>query len=379
MIDLITEPTQVYPVIKPEPESTAHDDKLYVITHAGLSTGYQTAQVAHAIAEFHAKFPEEAECWSRTSNSIIVLETPNAQDLYKLWWNAIEDAYPHAIWREADYGDEITSIAFPPSDSNKNRFANLPVAGRMTTDEDLERNKKNRKKEINYRRFSEKLRVNEQTAGQSILAHGASVRDHYFALVEHLLGNVNLSQYSNWKLPSWINDNKEFLIQSFPNQDWHAYVLDRYLTLHDCGKPDVEVKDETGRTHFPEHEKASRKAYIKFSDKNHTNEFGEQTEWYEDSIIAEMIGNDMLIHTLKADGISEFCNILYSLTHLLVGVATVHSNASMFGGIDSTSFKIKWKTLESRGKQIIATLKEQNYLSQEKVDSFLLKQLQPVK
>jgi hypothetical protein len=312
----------------------------------------------------------EAESWRETSNSLIVLETPTSQDLYKLWWKAINNGYPHIVWREGDYADEITAIAFPPDCNNKARFEGLPVAGRITNNVQLERNKLNRKKEINYRRFSEKLRVNEQTAGQSILAHGASVREHYFALIQHLLGKIDLTQYSNWKLPSWLNENTQFLVDNFPNAEWHAYVMDRYLTLHDCGKPDVEIKDDEGRTHFPDHEVASKKTYWKFASKNHTNEYGEHTEWYEDAIISEMIGNDMLIHTLKADGVEEYCNILYPLTHLLVGVATIHSNASMFGGIDSTSFKIKWKALEARGKQIIATLKTRNY-ENENIDSKL--------
>jgi hypothetical protein len=38
---------------------------------------------------------------------------------------------------------------------------------------------------------------------------------------------------------------------------------------------------------------------------------------------------------------------------LLTGLCELHSNAQMFGGIDSTSFKIKFKQLERLGKKVI--------------------------
>jgi hypothetical protein len=38
----------------------------------------------------------------------------------------------------------------------------------------------------------------------------------------------------------------------------------------------------------------------------------------------------------------------------------IHANADMFGGINSTSFKIKFKQINKRGKAIINFLKEKN-------------------
>ena len=61
---------------------------------------------------------------------------------------------------------------------------------------------------------------------------------------------------------------------------------------------------------------------------------------------------DMDIHLLKAVGVEEFASRPEAATLLLTGLAEVHSNAAMFGGISSTSFKIKWKQIDRRGKAI---------------------------
>lgn len=48
----------------------------------------------------------------------------------------------------------------------------------------------------------------------------------------------------------------------------------------------------------------------------------------------------------------EFAGRPHAVALLLTGLAEVHANASMFGGIESTSFKIKWKNLDKRGRAI---------------------------
>jgi hypothetical protein len=58
-----------------------------------------------------------------------------------------------------------------------------------------------------------------------------------------------------------------------------------------------------------------------------------------------------------ADGVKEFSQNPYALTLLLTGLAEIHSNCQMFGGFDSTSFKIKFKCISQRGKQIINLIK----------------------
>jgi hypothetical protein len=178
----------------------------------------------------------------------------------------------------------------------------------------------------------------EQTKGQNILQHGRSVREHYFALVEHLKGEVNLHQFANWRIPEWVDTYRDEILDLLPS----TYVMDRYLTLHDCGKPDVLMYDEEGRKHFPGHAESSEKVYRKV--------FSNGTE--TDDHIAQMIRDDMEIHLLKAVGIPEFIQNPNAIGHLIAGLAELTSNAAMFGGVESTGFKMKYGTLNQRGKAI---------------------------
>jgi hypothetical protein len=95
--------------------------------------------------------------------------------------------------------------------------------------------------------------------------------------------------------------------------------------------------DSDGRRHFPNHSGISYQVFNKV---------------FDDPIAADLILHDMDIHLLKSDGVEEFMKNPYHLTLLLVGLAEIHSNSDMFGGKLSTSFKIKFKSINQRGKQI---------------------------
>ena len=75
-----------------------------------------------------------------------------------------------------------------------------------------------------------------------------------------------------------------------------------------------------------------------------------------DHQIANLIRMDMDIHLLKDAGVKEFCTRPECCTLLLSGLAEVHANAAMFGGINSTSFKIKFKQIKKRGNAICKEL-----------------------
>jgi len=179
----------------------------------------------------------------------------------------------------------------------------------------------------------------EQTKGQSVLEHGTSVKNYLFDLINHLRSGTPL-QYE-WKLPDWVLENKDLLLSSLPDDK----TIKLYTVFHDCGKWKCLEIDADGKRHFPNHAEVSYKVF---------------NQVFNNSVAAELILHDMDIHLLKSDGVNQFCQNPYALTLLLTGLAELHSNAQMFGGLDSTSFKIKWKCINQRGKQIINQLKNKN-------------------
>lgn len=52
--------------------------------------------------------------------------------------------------------------------------------------------------------------------------------------------------------------------------------------------------------------------------------------------------------------IKEIPELTISL--LVTGLAEIHANAEMFGGLNSIGFKIKYKQINQRGKQILKIL-----------------------
>jgi hypothetical protein len=103
--------------------------------------------------------------------------------------------------------------------------------------------------------------------------------------------------------------------------------------------------DSDGKRHFPNHAEVSHQYF---------------TQVFNNPVAAELILHDMDIHLLKSDGVEDFSKNPYALTLLSTGLAETHSNSKMFGGLDSTSFKIKWKSINQRGKQIINKIKNKN-------------------
>lgn len=171
----------------------------------------------------------------------------------------------------------------------------------------------------------------EQTPGQSVLQHGQSVAAYYRDLLGHL--SVGQALHYEWKLPDWIVTYKEDLLLAQLPFD----LVQTYQVYHDCGKPGVRIIDDEGRQHFPNHAQASAEAWLAVGG---------------DEQVARLMAMDMDIHLLKGDGLEEFAGRPEAATLLLTGLCEVHSNAAMFGGIDSTSFKIKHKHLDRRGRAL---------------------------
>ena len=176
-----------------------------------------------------------------------------------------------------------------------------------------------------------------QSAGQNMLEHGQAVASAFNVLHAHLAQQSPLP--ADWKLPSWLDaDAARLLLGRLPE----AEALALYHLYHDCGKPRCRTLDENSRQHFPNHAQVSREVWL---------DHGGAAD------ISELIGMDMYVHLLKAEDVPAFAARPQAAALLLTALAEVHANAAMFGGTDSTSFKIKFKHIERRGKAIIQQLK----------------------
>lgn len=177
------------------------------------------------------------------------------------------------------------------------------------------------------------MRQCEQTSGMTILQHGEMVQDYYEDLLAHITEAHPLRH--SWKLPAWI----------YSKHLWALRVAEQtgytYRVYHDCGKPFCREVDQDGRVHFPDHAAISARVWREAG--------GAELE-------ATLMAMDMDIHLLKAEGLEHFAARPEAATLLITGLCEIHANASLFGGIDSSSFKIKYKHIDRRGKQIVALL-----------------------
>jgi len=114
-------------------QSTHPKDKLYLVTHANLSAGYQIAQVAHVVANYMLTHPEAAKNWHEISNYIIVLEVDDTQALDDLKLDAEEKRLQVVEFKEPDLDYETTALAFTPSEMTRLFLRNLPLAGRRAS------------------------------------------------------------------------------------------------------------------------------------------------------------------------------------------------------------------------------------------------------
>lgn len=173
-----------------------------------------------------------------------------------------------------------------------------------------------------------------QTENQSVYEHGISVSSHMFELIKMLKTN---KIKENWKIPDWFLKYRLQILNNLFSDE----IINEYCIFHDCGKPYCIIYDLDNKKHFPNHSEVSYQTWLKISD---------------DYKVANLIKMDMTIHTIKDVDIDGFVKNPEAITLLISGLAEVHSNAKMFGGIESTSFKIKWKQIDKRGNKICQKL-----------------------
>jgi len=175
-----------------------------------------------------------------------------------------------------------------------------------------------------------------QTKNQSVWDHGESVNEYFNTLKTFLESDKN--ELEGWRLSDWLLKYRSDLLSALADEN----TLDCYTLYHDCGKPFCREVDAEGKQHFPNHAIVSRNTWLDL-----------YPNGYE---VADLIAHDMDIHLLKSEEVESFCKNKNAASLLLVGLSELHSNATMFGGIESTSFKIKWKQIDKRGKAICEKL-----------------------
>jgi hypothetical protein len=206
--------------------------------------------------------------------------------------------------------------------------------------------------ELTWEQLREDMKDCEQSPGQSVYEHGRSVWYNYKWNISEILAygcdderSQKTMAKNGWKYPDWFVKYDEELAWERLSDS----IISDYTLYHDCGKPYCKIIDEKGRPHFPEHAKVSYQVWNAVNKDRPPSERGEH--------VAELIRRDMEIHTLKAKELDHFCRDNYkAITLLLVGLAEIHSNAEMFGGMNSISFKVKWKQIDRRGRAICKKL-----------------------
>ena len=185
-----------------------------------------------------------------------------------------------------------------------------------------------------------------QTPTQNVLQHGVAVRMMWEKIYDWLLQPTEWVQTSincgydrdidpPFPVPSWVLEYREDILSAIDEQDWEA--IQQYQIYHDCGKPFCRTVDDQGRQHFPDHANISAKMF--------RNILG-------DGPAATWVLHDMDAHVIKASQVPNFCEIPGCIVLLTTALAEVQANAEMFGGTSSTSYKIKFKHLERRGRAI---------------------------
>jgi hypothetical protein len=165
-----------------------------------------------------------------------------------------------------------------------------------------------------------------QTKGQTIMQHGLDVWKH----TEKLLSQ----NFEGFRIPLWLHLYKEQIFQHLHDVE----TIKTYNIYHDIGKPFCLQIDENGKQHFPNHAKVSYETWMNISD---------------NKIIGNLILHDMDAHTMKFEEfMAQGLSIPDICTLLITALAELHSNADLFGGIETDSFKIKFKRLEKLGRKI---------------------------
>ncbi|BAV39355.1 hypothetical protein BPT24_235 [Tenacibaculum phage pT24] len=268
-------------------------------------------------------FPTEYETWLKTNRSIITFSAKNGKELLEYETLLKSKGVQTYRFYEPDY-NQITGIGIVPSDQARKMTSSLKLF-------------RHTQQEMYFDEVTRDMSRTEQMDNLSVLQHGEMVHDYYKMIVSNQM--CNLSKFE--KVPKWLLENKAYILNELSKFDFNA--IKDYQIMHDLGKPYCIQIDENGRRHFPNHAQVSYDTWKKLNG---------------DPFVGNLILNDMKMHTMKASDIEDFMKIEGYLILMVTSVAELYANAEMFGGYESTSFKIKFKQLEKRGNAIFRIINE---------------------
>lgn len=181
------------------------------------------------------------------------------------------------------------------------------------------------------------MKETKQTKGQNMIQHGLSVFHYTNLLLKR--------DYTKFRLPQWWNQYEDKIFENL-----HDFKTIKHYTIwHDIGKPFCLEIDAEGKQHFPNHAQKSKEIWDETFPNRET--------------IGRLIANDMAFHTMSAEDIVGLCLSTQDLCTLIISsLAELHSNANMFGGIESDSFKIKFKKWSKTAQRILDRLFNHSYM-----------------
>lgn len=168
------------------------------------------------------------------------------------------------------------------------------------------------------------MKACEQMPGLSTLEHGFKVSLAYEKLISELDSGLK-------------DENLTRIYRSLKSSLLPSEVMRRYQVFRDCGKPFCQPTEERK---FPDHEVRSFEQW--------------KILFPEETLIAELMLNDMRFHT--GENSEEFYRSEIAPSLYFTAWAELFANAEMFGGQESTSFKIKKKRLIAQGKKMMKAL-----------------------
>lgn len=105
-------------------------EKLRVVSRRDLPIGTQALQSGHAAIDFQHEHPEIAREWQKKSNYLAFLTVSDESQLINLISKAILTGIKYTVFREPDIDNQITAVAFEPSDAARRLTSSCPLLGK---------------------------------------------------------------------------------------------------------------------------------------------------------------------------------------------------------------------------------------------------------